>query len=53
MTTVDPGDLDAQIDLFGAMRHGSYQIDAAARNGGYARANPFPSSRSVAGRAQL
>jgi len=33
MTAADPGDLDAQIDLFGAMRQGSHQIEAAARNG--------------------
>ena len=37
MTAADPGNLDAQIHPFGAMRQGSHQIEAAARNGGSLR----------------
>jgi len=35
MTAAHPGDLDAQIDLFGATRQRSHQTEAGAPIGGY------------------
>jgi len=37
MTAAHPGDLDAQIDLFGATRQRSHQTEAGAPIGGCAR----------------
>jgi len=37
MTAAHPGDLDAQIDLFGATRQRSHQTEAGAPIGGSAR----------------
>jgi hypothetical protein len=34
MTPADPGDLDAQIDPFGATRQRSRQTEAGEQNGG-------------------
>jgi len=40
MTAAHPGDLDAQIDLFGATRQRSHQTEAGAPIGGSVRVLP-------------